>query len=67
MEKKLNIGKKLVPVTNCRNIGKKDMMYNNSTPKIEINPETYEVKVDGKTATVDPSTSVSLNRLYFLY
>ena len=67
LEKKLNIGKKLVPVTNCRNIGKKDMMYNNSTPKIEINPETYEVKVDGKTATVDPSTSVSLNRLYFLY
>mgnify|MGYP003340361976 FL=1 len=67
LEKKLNIGKKLVPVTNCRNIGKNDMMYNNSTPKIEINPETYEVKVDGKTATVDPSTSVSLNRLYFLY
>jgi urease subunit alpha len=67
LEKKINTGKKLVPVTNCRNIGKKDMMYNNSTPKIEINPETYQVKVDGKTATVDPSTSVSLNRLYFLY
>jgi urease subunit alpha len=67
LEKKINVGKKLVPVINCRNIGKKDMLYNNSTPKIEINPETYQVKVNGKTATVDPSTSVSLNRLYFLY
>ena len=67
LESKLNIKKKLVPVKNCRNIGKKDMLHNNFTPKIEINPETYEVKVDGVTATVDPATSVSLARLYCLY
>ena len=64
---KVKISKKLVPVKNCRNIGKKDMIYNNLTPKIEINPETYEVRVDGKIATVDPADKVSLARLYNLF
>ena len=64
---KVKISKKLVPVKNCRNIGKKDMIYNNLTPKIEINPETYEVRVEGKIATVDPAEKVSLARLYNLF
>lgn len=64
---KIKTSKKLVPVKNCRNIGKKDMIYNNLTPKIEINPETYEVRVDGKIATVDPADKVSLARLYNLF
>jgi urease subunit alpha len=64
---KVKISKKLVPVKNCRNIGKKDMIYNNLTPKIEINPETYEVKVDGKITTVNPANEVSLARLYNLF
>jgi len=67
LEEKLKIEKKLVPVRNCRNIGKKDMVYNDATPKIEIDPETYETKVDGKIATVDPAKEVSLARLYSLY
>jgi urease subunit alpha len=67
LEEKLKIQKKLVPVKNCRNIGKKDMLYNDKTPKIEVDPETYEVKVDGKTATVDPAEKLSLARLYSLY
>jgi len=67
LEEKLQIEKKLVPVKNCRNIGKKDMVYNDATPKIEIDPETYEVKVDGEIATVDPATNVSLGRLYSLF
>lgn len=64
---KLGIKKKLLPVKNCRSIGKKDMVRNNLTPKIEIDPETYEVKVDGKLATVDPADKLSLARLYNLY
>jgi urease subunit alpha len=64
---KLKIRKKLLPVKNCRNIGKKDMLYNNATPKIEIDPETYQVTVDGKVATIEPSTKLSLARLYNLF
>jgi urease subunit alpha len=67
LSSKVKIHKQLVPVKNCRNIGKKDMIYNNLTPKIEIDPETYEVKVDGKIATIDPADKVSLARLYNLF
>jgi len=67
LEEKLKIQKRLVAVKNCRNIGKKDMIYNDKTPKIEVDPETYEVKVDGEIATVDPAEKLSLARLYSLY
>ena len=67
LEKKISIKKKLVPVKNCRKIGKKDMVHNNLTPKIEIDPETYEVKVDGKIATVKAADKLALARLYSLY
>ena len=43
------------------------MLFNDATPKIEIDPETYEVKVDGEIATVEPAKEVSLSRLYCLY
>jgi len=65
--KKLGLKKKLLPVKNCRRIGKKDMLYNSLTPKIEIDPETYEVKVHGKLATVPPASKLSLARLYNLF
>jgi len=67
LEEKLKIQKMLVPVKNCRNIGKKDMLYNDKTPKIDVDPETYQVKVDGEIATVDPAEKLSLARLYSLY
>ncbi len=63
----LKISKRLVPVENCRGIGKKDMMHNDLTPEIRINPETYEVVVDGRPATAEPATRLSLGRLYSLY
>lgn len=67
LEGKLNVSKKFLAVKNCRNIGKKDMVLNNTTPKIEIDPETYQVKIDGKIATTKPATSVPLARLYNLF
>lgn len=67
LESKLNVRKKLVPVKDCRFIGKKDMVYNDLTPNVAINPETYEVRVNGEIATVNPSDQISLSRLYSLY
>ncbi len=67
IESELASKKKLVAVKNCRSIGKKDMLYNDLTPKIEVNSETYEVRVDGKLATVDPANAVSMARLYNLF
>src|SRR4029078_12524677 len=67
LKKKLGLKKKLLPVNTCRNISKKDMVYNKLTPKIEIDPETYIVKVDGKIATTEPANKLSLSRLYNLF
>ena len=67
LQKKLGLKKKLLPVKNCRNISKKDMVYNNLIPKIEIDPETYVVKVNGKIATTESANKLSLARLYNLF
>ena len=67
LQKKLGLKKKLLPVKNCRNISKKDMVFNNLIPKIEIDPETYVVKVDGKVATTQAAQKLSLSRLYNLF
>jgi urease subunit alpha len=42
-------------------------MYNDLAPKIEVDPETYEVKVDGKIATTEPVRTLSMARLYNLF
>ncbi len=63
---KLGLEKTILPVKNCRNISKKDMMWNDKTPKITIDPETYEVRLDGEIATVEPATELSLAQRYFM-
>jgi len=67
LSKKLGLKKKLLPVKNCRKISKKNMLYNNLVPNIEIDPETYKVTVDGKLATTEPSQTLSMARLYHLF
>ncbi len=63
---KLGLEKTVLPVKNCRNIGKKDMMWNSSTPEITIDPETYEVRLDGEIATVEPAKELALAQRYFM-
>jgi urease subunit alpha len=65
--KKLGLKRESLPVKNCRNIGKKDMIHNNATPKIEINAETYEVKIDGKLATCEPLKELPMAQRYLLF
>lgn len=60
--------RQFVAVKDCRNITKQDMMYNDATPDIQINPETYEVRVDGSIVSDgEPASVVSMSRLYNLY
>jgi urease subunit alpha len=63
---RLGLEKVVLPVKNCRTIGKSDMMWNDKTPDITIDPETYEVKLDGKIATVDPAKELALAQRYFM-
>lgn len=59
--------KMVLPVKNCRDIGKKDMVNNSATPHIEVDPEKYEVKVDGEHITCEPMKVLPLAQRYFLF
>ncbi len=56
-----------VAVSNTRNIGKADMKLNEATPKIEVNPETYEVRADGELLTCEPASVLPMAQRYFLF
>ncbi len=64
---KYGLEKMILPVKNCRNIGKKDMVNNSATPHIEVDPEKYEVKVDGVHITCEPMKVLPLAQRYFLF
>ncbi len=55
----------LYPVHGVRQLGKADMLLNTATPQIEVNPETFDVYVDGKLAYVPPAKELSLGQLYW--
>jgi len=64
---RLGVAKKLLPVTNTRKIGKHSMILNSATPNIEVNPETYEVRADGRLLTCDPAKVLPMAQRYFMY
>jgi urease subunit alpha len=63
----LGLRKRIEAVKNCRNIGKKDMVHNDATPVIEVNPETYEVRADGKLLTCESAVELPMTQRYFLF
>ena len=64
----LSGNRRFVAVEGCRRISKKDMLHNDATPDIQINPETYEVRVDGQVVSDGgPAKTVAMSRLYSLY
>jgi urease subunit alpha len=65
IQERLGLERQVMAVRNTRSIGKRDMVRNSGTPNIEVDPETFAVTVDGKHATVEPLTTVSLNQKYF--
>ncbi len=63
----LGLKKQLSAVANCRNIRKKDMILNDYQPKVEVDPETYEVRADGEIITCEPAEVLPLAQRYFLF
>jgi urease subunit alpha len=63
----LGLAKKLLPVTNTRRIGKHSMVLNGATPRMEVDPETYEVRADGRLLTCEPAKVLPLAQRYFMY
>ena len=65
--KNSGIGKSLLPVKNIRKVSKKDMVLTSYCPKIEVNPETYEVIADGEFITCEPAKTLPLAQRYFMF
>jgi urease subunit alpha len=67
ISERLGLAKTLLPVANTRKIGKHSMILNNVTPRVEVNPETYEVRADGRLLTCEPAKTLPLAQRYFMY
>ncbi len=63
----LKLNKPTVAVSNTRNIGKRDLKLNDALPRIEVDPETYEVRADGELLTCEPATVLPMAQRYFLF
>jgi urease subunit alpha len=63
----LRLEKPLIAVEGTRGIGKKDMVHNDLQPKIEVDPETYEVRADGELLACEPASVLPMSQRYFLF
>jgi urease subunit alpha len=61
------VAKRLLPVTNTRNIGKHSMVLNSATPRMEVDPEAYVVRADGRLLTCEPARVLPMAQRYFMY
>ena len=65
--RRLGLARQVVAVRNTRAIGKRAMKLNDATPKMEVDPETYEVRADGRLLTCAPAEILAMAQRYFLY
>lgn len=67
LAEQLKLSKTLIPVKNTRTIRKQDMMLNGLTPKMEVDPETYEVRANGELLVCEPAKILPMAQRYFLF
>ena len=63
----LGLNKQTIAVQNTRKIGKRDLILNDALPKIEVNPETYDVRADGVLLTCEPASVLPMAQRYFMF
>jgi urease subunit alpha len=66
IKERLGLERLVEAVGGCRQVGKRDMVRNSATPEITVDPEAYEVRLDGELATVPPAETLPMAQLYFL-
>lgn len=67
IKEELGLEKVVLPVHNIRNLTKKDMKLNSETTDIDVDPQTYEVKINGKVLKCEPVDTISIGQRYFLF
>ncbi|MFB3176425.1 urease subunit alpha [Staphylococcus pseudintermedius] len=63
----LDLKRDVRPVRSIRQLTKKDMKNNSTLPKLDVDPETYEVFVDGEKVTSEAATELPMTQRYFLF
>ncbi len=64
---RLAVTRRLVPVGNVRSVGKAQMPLNDATPDIEVDPDTFTVRIDGEVWQEHPATELPMAQRYFLF
>jgi urease subunit alpha len=64
---RLKLHKQVVPVAGTRQLSKRDLKLNDAMPRMEVDPETYEVRADGELLTCEPATLLPMAQRYFLF
>lgn len=64
---RLGLERQVLPVRHCRGIGKRDLKFNDTIADIRVNPETFQVSVDGEPIHSEPVTELPLAQRYFLF
>jgi urease subunit alpha len=64
---RLRLRKRLSAVSHCVELRKSDMIHNDATPRIDVDPETYEVRADGELLTCEPAEVLPMAQRYFLF
>ena len=67
MPERYGLQRPVVAVENCRKIGKRDMIHNDATPEIRVDPDTYRVWADGELLTCEPLAVLPMAQRYFLF
>jgi urease subunit alpha len=67
VRRKLGVAKKMVPIKSVRALAKADMVRNTALPKIDVDPDSYEVRADGELLRCDPADVLPLAQRYFLF
>lgn len=61
------VRKRVEAVRNCRGVSKRDMKYNDTMPRMRVDPESYIVEADGVVCKAEPSETLPLSQAYFVY
>ncbi len=61
------LGKRIAPVKDCRTVGKKDLKFNGTMPRMRVDPESYVVEADGVVCAAEPISVLPLTQSYFVY
>jgi urease subunit alpha len=65
--RRFRLERRLAPVSGIRRLTKASMLHNDATPAMEVDPETYEVRADGRLLTCDPASVLPMAQRYFLF